>query len=114
MHMLAVLQAAAEQLNMMSSSVMNTCMHNIQYCCAATDELTDMQLQYQSDDLSMEHIPKGWPQPKEPLFPFNGALTDYCRLVAPGVLVGVGWKAARPGRDVGRRFLHFMLVKKYP
>lgn len=80
----------------------------------ATDELTDMQLQYQSDDLSMEHIPKGWPQPREPLFPFNGGLTDYCRLVAPGVLVGVGWKAARPGRDVGRRFLHFMLVRRYP
>lgn len=83
-------------------------------CCAATDELTDVQLEYMSSpelDLAVEDVPKGWPQPKEPLYPFSGGLTDYCRLVAPGVLVGVGWKTAQPGKDVGRRFLHFMLVK---
>ena len=82
---------------------------------AATDELTDLQLQYQSPEnlqLEPQHLPKSWPQPREPLYPFNGGLVDYCRLVAPGVLVGIGWKAAQPGRDVGRRFLYFMLVKK--
>lgn len=81
---------------------------------SATDELTDVQLEYMSSPelgLAVEDVPKGWPQPKEPLYPFNGGLTDYCRLVAPGVLVGVGWKTAQPGKDVGRRFLHFMLVK---
>ena len=83
---------------------------------AATDELTDMQLEYQSPanlKLEQNHVPEGWPHPKEPLYPFDGGLVDYCRLVAPGVLIGVGWKAARPGRDVGRRFLHFILVKQY-
>lgn len=82
----------------------------------ATDELTDVQLDYQSPiDLGLqpEHIPMGWPHPKQPLYPFSGELVDYCRLIAPGVLVGVGWKAPRPGRDVGRRFLHFILVRKY-
>lgn len=86
------------------------------FCLAATDELTDVQLEYQSPaNLLLKHdqVPQGWPQPKEPLYPFNGGLVDYCRLVAPGVLVGVGWKAARPGRDVGRRFLHFLLVKQF-
>ena len=95
---------------------MLACVHDHLCCDAATDELTDLQLEYQSpNDLSLqpEHIPKGWPQPKQPLYPFSGGLVDYCRLVAPGVLVGVGWKAPRPGRDVGRRFLHFMLVRKY-
>lgn len=75
-----------------------------------------MQLEYLSPDdlqLAPDQLPKQWPPPKEPLYPFNGGLTDYCRIVAPGVLVGVGWKAARPGKDIGRRFLHFMLVKKY-
>jgi len=92
------------------------CVHDHFCCDAATDELTDVQLEYQSpNDLGLqpEHIPKGWPQPKQPLYPFSGGLVDYCRLVAPGVLVGVGWKAPRPGRDVGRRFLHFILVRKY-
>ncbi len=75
-----------------------------------------MQLEYLAPkDLGLEaqHVPKGWPHPKEPLYPFSGGLIDYCRLVAPGVLVGVGWKAAIPGKDVGRRFLHFLLVKSY-
>ncbi|KAL3131950.1 hypothetical protein ABBQ38_007646 [Trebouxia sp. C0009 RCD-2024] len=81
---------------------------------AATDELTDVQLQYYSPEnlcLEPQHLPKNWPRPREPLYPFSGGLVDYCRLVAPGVLVGVGWKAARPGKDVGRRFLYFMLVR---
>lgn len=75
-----------------------------------------MQLEYASpEDLNLApgELPRQWPQPKEPLFPFNGGLIDYCRMVAPGVLVGVGWKAARPGKDIGRRFLHFMLVNRY-
>ena len=74
-----------------------------------------MQLAYQppaSLALQPDQLPQGWPQPKEPLYPFSGGLVDYCRLVAPGVLVGVGWKAARQGKDVGRRFMHFLLVKK--
>ena len=75
-----------------------------------------MQLEYLSPSdlqLAPDQLPKQWPLPKAPLYPFNGGLTDYCRMVAPGVLVGVGWKAARPGKDIGRRFLHFMLVKTY-
>ena len=84
-------------------------------CDAATEELADLQLDYLApEDLGLEpeHVPKGWPRPKPPVYPFSGGLTDYCRVVAPGVWVGVGWKAARSGRDVGRRFLHFMLVKR--
>ena len=83
---------------------------------AATEELTDMQLEYLSpEDLKVapQHLPPTWPQPKEPRYPFDGNLTDYCRMVAPGVLVGVGWKAPQPGIDVGRRFLNFMLVRIY-
>lgn len=86
------------------------------FAAAATEELTDMHLNYKSPadlNLAPEQVPRNWPQPKEPVYPFNGGLTDYCRMVAPGVLVGVGWKAARPGKDIGRRFLHFMLVRKY-
>lgn len=88
--------------------------HFVALAPAATDELTDVQLQYYSPEnlcLEPQHLPKNWPRPREPLYPFSGGLVDYCRLVAPGVLVGVGWKAARPGKDVGRRFLYFMLVR---
>jgi hypothetical protein len=31
--------------------------------------------------------------------------------VGPGVYVGVGWKAPRLGKDAGRRFLTFMMVR---
>ncbi len=37
---------------------------------------------------------------------------DYLRAVGPGVWVGVGWREPRPGVDVGRRFLLFMLVRR--
>ena len=42
----------------------------------------------------------------------DGGLTDYLRAVGPGVWVGVGWREPQPGVDVGRRFLHFMLVRR--
>ncbi|KAK9817074.1 hypothetical protein WJX72_009087 [[Myrmecia] bisecta] len=82
----------------------------------ATREVTEMQLEYLQPDalgLTAADLPpeQHWPAPKGPLYPFSGDLTDYLRPVGPGVYVGVGWKAARKGKDQGRRFLSFILAK---
>ena len=82
--------------------------------CAGTNTATDMSLEYLSpQDLGLEasHVPQGWPQTKPHRYPFNGGLTDYCRLVGPGVLVGLGFKAPQMGLVVGNEFLYFILVK---
>lgn len=61
----------------------------------------------------MQDLPDAsWPRPKPPRWPFSGGLSDYMRAVGPGVYVGAGWRAPRPEkRDVGRRFLTFLLVR---
>ena len=61
----------------------------------------------------MQDLPNAsWPRPKPPRWPFSGGLSDYMRAVGPGVYVGAGWRAPRPEkRDVGRRFLTFLLIR---
>ncbi len=83
---------------------------------AATGEASDLQLTY-SDPASLRldgaDLPPHWPSPRDPLPPFSGGLVDHMRAVGPGVFVGVGWKAPREGkRELGRRFLHFVMVKR--
>eukprot|EP00891_Asterochloris_glomerata_P003489 jgi/Astpho2/3489/fgenesh1_pg.00056_%23_9_t len=80
-----------------------------------TGELSEVQLEYAAPQelaLSKEQLPdSGWPQPSWPRWPFNGGLVDHCRLVAPGVIVGKGWKGSGRGRH-GQEFLKFMMVKR--
>ena len=82
---------------------------------ADTGELSEAQLEYAAPQelaLSKEQLPdRGWPQPSLPRWPFNGGLVDHCRLVAPGVIVGSGWKGTGRGRH-GQEFLKFLMVKK--
>lgn len=82
----------------------------------ATEEVADAALDYVSPEelgLELDDLPdSSWPLPKRHLYPFSGGLTDYIRPVGPGVYVGVGWKAPRPGVDLGKQFLHFMLVRQ--
>lgn len=82
---------------------------------ADTGELSEVQLEYAAPQelaLSKEQLPdSGWPQPSWPRWPFNGGLVDHCRLVAPGVIVGKGWKGSGRGRH-GQEFLKFMMVKR--
>lgn len=64
--------------------------------------------------LTREELPKwSWPSPGPQRWPFSGGLTDHMRAVGPGCWCGVGWKAPRPGVDVGRRFFTFMLVRRH-
>ena len=81
----------------------------------ATGELADISLEYlpvEKLKLPGDHLPvSSWRPPKDPRFPFGGGLVDYLRLVAPGVYVGVGWKPPKKKRELGRRFLYFLLVK---
>jgi hypothetical protein len=78
--------------------------------------VADLQLEYLPPDalgLLATDIPiSSWPHPTQQRFPFHGGLSDYLRPIGPGVYVGVGWRAPRRGTDVGRRFLHFMLVRR--
>ncbi|CAD7696373.1 unnamed protein product [Ostreobium quekettii] len=81
----------------------------------ATGEVADIRLDYLPvNKLNLkEELPiAGWRPPGDPRFPFGGGLVDYMRVVAPGVYVGVGWKAPKKKRDLGRRFLYFVLVKR--
>lgn len=83
----------------------------------ATGELSEVQFAFQDvDDLNQQisEIPKGWPNLKDPLFPFHGGLTDYLRPFGPGCYVGVGWREPRiEFNDLGRRFVTFILIKDY-
>lgn len=93
-----------------------TCQTSIPGVCAATNELADVQLEYRPPEelqLQPTALPvQSWAQPRQHLYPFSGGLTDYLRPVGPGVYTGVGWKAAKKG-DLGRRFLHFLLIRRY-
>ena len=84
-------------------------------CPADTGELSEAQLEYAAPRelaLSKEQLPdSGWPQPTLPRWPFSGGLVDHCRLVAPGVIVGSGWKRSGRGRH-GQAFLKFLMVKR--
>ena len=87
-------------------------------CSSGTKQLSDLQLEYlepDESDMSPEIIPKGWPQFQKPnaRYPFNGGLIDYCRLIGPGVMVGLGWKKRKEGMAVGTEFLHFLLIRTY-
>lgn len=81
----------------------------------ATGELADIALEYlpvSKLELWGDQLPvSSWRTPEDPRFPFGGGLVDYLRLVAPGVYVGVGWKAPKKKRELGRRFLYFVIVK---
>ncbi|KAK9909479.1 hypothetical protein WJX75_002916 [Coccomyxa subellipsoidea] len=81
-----------------------------------TNELSDLQLEYLNEEqlgLQPADVPSSgrWPHIRPPRWPFNGGLVDYLRAVGPGVYVGVGWK--QPGTAKAKRFLHFLLVRKY-
>ena len=79
---------------------------------AGTNTLTDAQLQYlplEFMHIQSHDLPQGFPQPKEPRWPFSGGLTDYMRAVGPGVLVGRGWKQTS-SKGIG--FLYFLLVRE--
>ena len=82
---------------------------------ADTGELSEAQLEYAAPQelaLSKQQLPdSGWPKPALPRWPFNGGLVDHCRLVAPGVIVGSGWKGSGRGRH-GQEFLKFLMVKR--
>lgn len=88
-----------------------------QIAIPGTGDIADLSLDYlapQQLDLQPDDLPiRSWPSPREHLYPFSCALTDYLRPVGPGVYVGVGYKEARPGQDLGPRFLYFLLVKRW-
>eukprot|EP01024_Parvocaulis_polyphysoides_P011699 TRINITY_DN1410_c0_g1_i8.p3 TRINITY_DN1410_c0_g1~~TRINITY_DN1410_c0_g1_i8.p3 ORF type:complete len:295 (-),score=17.82 TRINITY_DN1410_c0_g1_i8:1023-1907(-) len=73
----------------------------------ATGQMTDLQFNFFKPselDIHDDDIPLHWPKPRRPVYPFEGDLTDYVRVVAPGVYVTWGWKKARPQkRDIGRQ-----------
>ena len=76
-----------------------------------------MQLEYLDPEaipLSREDIPRwAWPTPGPQRWPYSGGITDHMRAIGPGCWIGVGWKAPRPGVDVGRRFNTFLLVRRF-
>eukprot|EP00210_Caulerpa_lentillifera_P006432 g6144.t1 len=82
----------------------------------ATGEIYDFSFEYlmkaETSITSKDQSPDFWPEAKDPVFPFNGRLTEYIRCVGPGCYVGIGWKAPRPEfNDLGRRFLTFVLIR---
>jgi hypothetical protein len=84
-------------------------------CYAGTTSPTEVRLEYQSLDrleLDRGSVPESLPTPKEPIWPFGG-LTDYMRIVGPGMFVGRGWKQADGVTDnrKGSGFLHFVLIR---
>eukprot|EP01025_Chloroclados_australasicus_P008498 TRINITY_DN13027_c0_g1_i1.p1 TRINITY_DN13027_c0_g1~~TRINITY_DN13027_c0_g1_i1.p1 ORF type:complete len:254 (-),score=13.20 TRINITY_DN13027_c0_g1_i1:46-807(-) len=82
----------------------------------ATGEVALMALRYRgkaSCRFDPSSLPGGsaiWPAIRDPLFPFDSTLVDFIRPVGPGVYVGAGWKYP-PREPLGRRFLHFLLVR---
>ena len=83
----------------------------------ATGEATEMQLEYlearECRDWKLEWLTDAkWPLPKDPPFPFSGAVTEYVRPIGPGCYVGVAWSAPKwEFNDVGRKLFTFLLVK---
>ena len=80
-----------------------------------TGERADLSLDYRGVPVLPTRRPVAsraggvsWPAPRLALYPFD-ALVDYLRPLAPGVLVGRGY---RFNADVPRRFLDFVLVRR--
>jgi len=80
-----------------------------------TAERADLSLDYRDVPVLATRRPLAsraggvsWPAPRLALYPFD-ALVDYIRPLAPGVLVGRGYRFKA---DVPRRFLDFVLVRR--
>ena len=80
-----------------------------------TGERADLSLDYRDVPVLATRRPLAsraggvsWPAPRLALYPFD-ALVDYIRPLAPGVLVGRGYRFKA---DVPRRFLDFVLVRR--
>eukprot|EP01026_Neomeris_dumetosa_P082979 TRINITY_DN95705_c0_g1_i1.p1 TRINITY_DN95705_c0_g1~~TRINITY_DN95705_c0_g1_i1.p1 ORF type:complete len:293 (-),score=28.83 TRINITY_DN95705_c0_g1_i1:114-992(-) len=82
----------------------------------ATGQLTDLRFNFFKPselDLRNQDIPKDWPKPIRPIYPFEGDLTDHVRVVAPGIYVSWGWKKPRPEKmDIGRQSFQVVQVLK--